>query len=142
LARSGSVKGIGNDMNSNPEMKGWKSYVLWEGLPFLIIFFLFGSISALNWAYESKLVTPDVQASRWVDVHLGTLLLTVAVGQASFAAFILFIVRLTLPKSRGAWYMFISLTMVSVFLIFPAAFIVILGPAAITMKQQMRTESR
>ena len=129
-------------MNSTPEMKGWRSYVLWEGLPFLILLFLFGSISVLNWAYESKLVTPDAQAASWVDIHLGALLLAVAVGQASFAAFILYIVRLTLPKFRGSWYMFISLTVVSIFLIFPAAFIVILGPAAITMKQQMRAESR
>jgi hypothetical protein len=129
-------------MNLSPEMKGWKSYVFWEGLPFLTLVFLFGFISVINWQYESKLFTRDVQGADWTDSNLGLILLATAVGQALFAALILFIVRITRPKTGGGWYMFIALILVAIFLIFPGAFIVILGPAAITMKQQMRVESK
>ena len=129
-------------MSLTPEMKGWKSYLFWEGLPFLILFFLFAFISSFNWGYESKLITPDAQAPNWNEIHLGAILLSVAAGQGALAAVILFVVRITRPKSGGQWYMFIALTLVAILLIFPAAFIVVLGPAAITMKQQMRVESR
>jgi hypothetical protein len=128
-------------MNQITEMKGWKSYVLWEGLPFLILIFLFALISTFNWGYESQLVFP-VRGPGWVEIHLGLIMLSIAALQATLAAVILFVVRLTRPKSGGQWYMFIALTLVAIFLIFPAAFIVVLGPAAITMKQQMNTDSR
>jgi len=129
-------------MNLNAEMKGWKSYVLWEGLPFLILIFIIGSISVLNWDYESKLFARDPQSSDWTDSNLGLILFATAAGLALLAAFILFVVRITRPKDGGGWYMFASLIVVAIFLIFPGVFIVILGPAAITMKQQMRVESK
>jgi hypothetical protein len=129
-------------MNQTPGMKGWKSYVLWEGLPFLMLLFISGFISTINWDYEKKLITLDNGASNWSSVHLGPILLALAMAQASAASFILFIVRITRPKSNGGWYMFISLTVVALFLIFPSLFITILGPAAITMAEQMRVVPR
>ena len=123
-------------------MQGWKSYLLWEGLPFLLLLSIFGFISAVNWDYESKLITPDNGASDWTGIHLGLLLLAMALGQALVASFILFIVRITRPKSGGGWYMFVSLTVVAIFLIFPSLFIIILGPASITMMEQMRVAPR
>jgi hypothetical protein len=129
-------------MNQVPVMKGWKSYLLWEGIPFLMLLGVAGFISALNWGYESKLITPDNGASDWYNAHLGLILLAIAMGQALVASFILFIVRITRPKSNSGWYMFVSLTVVAIFLIFPSLFIIIFGPAAITMTEQMRPAPR
>ncbi len=123
-------------------MKGWKSYLLWEGIPFLLLLFIFGFISAANWDYESKLITLDGSGADWSSVHLGPIMLAIALGLALLASFILFIVRLTRPKSYGGWYMFISLTLVAIFLIFPSLVIVLLGPASITMAEQMRAAPR
>jgi hypothetical protein len=125
-------------MDQLSEMKGWKSYLLWEGLPFLMLLFIFGCISAVNWAYESKLITLDNGASDWAGVHMGPIFLAMAAGFAVAASLILFIVRVTRPKSGGGWYMFISLTLIAIFLIFPAIFIIILGPACIEMIEQAR----
>jgi hypothetical protein len=126
-------------MDQVPELKGWKSYLLWEGLPFLVILSMFGILSAINWDYESKLITPASAASDPVAAYLGPIMLGIAMFQALIASFLLFIVRLTRNKSKAGWYMFISLVLVCIFLVFPALFIVILGPAAITMMEQMQT---
>ena len=133
----------------NPDMKGWKTYLLWEGLPFLMLFFVFGLISAINWDYEGKLITPrimDDSASNWTDVHLGLILLAFATVLAFVASFLLFIVRIVtrvarLNLSKG-WFMFASLILISILFIFPGLFIVILGPAAITMIEQTRVAPR
>ena len=119
-------------------MKGWMSYLLWEGIPFLLLLFSFGLISAINWDYEGKLITSDNGTSNWTGVHMGLILLAVAMSQAIMASFILFIVRITRPKSGSGSYMFVSLTIIAIFLIFPSLFIIILGPAAITMMEQTR----
>ena len=122
-------------------MKGWKSYLLWEGLPFLMLLSLLGFISAVNWGYESKLFAPDNSASDPTSVHLGLILLAIAMGEALFASVLLFVVRIiirfTYPTLSSGWYMFIPLVLISIFFIFPSLFIIILGPAAITMKEQM-----
>jgi hypothetical protein len=123
-------------------MKDRQSDLPWIALPFLFQLILFGSISLLNWDYVKKFVLPDESASDWTDVHLGQILLTVAFGQACAASFILFMARLGRPKRNVGWYMTISLTLVSIFLIFPSVFIIVLGPAAITMKEQMRNPPR
>ena len=119
-------------------MKGWKSFLLWEGLPFLLPMFIFGLISVFNLNYESKLITLDKSAADWIGVHMGLIFLAFVTGGAAAASFILFIVRITQPKSNSGWYRLFSLILVSIFLIFPALFIIILGPAGITMMEQMR----
>jgi hypothetical protein len=133
-------------MNQVPALKGWKSYLLWEGLPFLMTLTVFGLISAVNWGYESKLVTPDHSAADWSHVHLGLILLAIAMGQALAASFLLFIVRvvirLALPNPSSGWFMFVPLTLISIFLIFPSLFIIILGPAGITMIEQTNEAPR
>jgi hypothetical protein len=67
------------------EFRGWKSYFLWEGLPFLLPMFAFGLISALNWPYESKLISLDKNASDWTGAHLGPILLASATGGVAAA---------------------------------------------------------
>jgi hypothetical protein len=128
-------------MNQVPVMKGWKSYLLWEGLPFLMLLSMFGFISAVNWGYESKLFAPDNSASDPTSVHLGSFLLVFAMGEALFASLLLFavriIIRITYPTLSSGWFMFVPLVLISIFFIFPSLFIIILGPAAITMKEQM-----
>lgn len=124
-------------------MKGWKSYLLWEGLPFLILLSMFGFISAVNWDYESKLFTPDNSAPDPTSVHLGLILLAFAMGEALVASVLLFVVRIiirfTYPTLSSGWFMFVPLVLISIFFIFPSLFIIILGPAAITMTEQTRT---
>jgi hypothetical protein len=130
-------------MNQLPVMKGWKSYLLWEGLPFLMLLAMFGFISVVNWGYESKLFTQDNSASDPTSAHLGSFLLLIAMGEALFASVLLFVVRIiirvTYPTLSSGWFMFVPLVLISIFFIFPSLFIIILGPAAITMKEQMMT---
>jgi len=130
-------------MNQVPAMKGWKSYLLWEGIPFLILLFMFGFISVINWDYESKLITLDNSASEWTGVHMGPLLLGIAMIHVCIASVLLFVVRIiiriTYPTLSSGWFMFVPLVLISIFFIFPSLFIIILGPAAITMQEQMRT---
>lgn len=125
-------------MNQIPDMKGLKSHLLWEGIPLLMPLSIFGFISVVDWDYEGKLITPDTGASDWTGVHLGLILLVMAMGQALAASFILFIVRITRPKSSGGGYMLAWLTVVALFLIIPSLFIIIMGPAALPMMEQMR----
>jgi hypothetical protein len=133
-------------MNQVPVLKGWKSYLLWECLPLLMLLSTFGFISAVNWGYESKLLTPDNGASDWSGVHMGLILLALAMGQVLVASFLLFIVRIVIrhvwPTSSSGWLMFIPLTLISIVLIFPSLFIIILGPAGITMIEQTRAEAK
>jgi hypothetical protein len=119
-------------------MKGWIGYLLWEGIPFLLLLSVFGFISVINWDYESKLISPDNGASDWAGVHLGLILLAMATGFALAASLILFLVRVFQPKPNSGWFMIISLGLVTLFLIFPSLFIVMFGPAAITMMEQER----
>jgi len=123
-------------------MKGWKSYLLWEGIPFLLPLFVFIFISAINWGYESKLITPDNGAPDWTGVHLGLILLTGAMVFALIASVLLFLVRIIAvhiaSPNLSMTFMFVSLIAITIWLIFPSLFIIILGPASITMMEQMR----
>ena len=133
-------------MNQVLGMKGWKSYLLWEGIPFLLLLFVFGSISAVNWDYESKLITPDNGASDWTSVHLGPILLAYAMGLALVASILLFVVRIIAIRiaspNLSLAFTYVSLIAIAILFIFPGLFIIILGPAAITMQEQMRIMPR
>jgi hypothetical protein len=133
-------------MNQILSLKGWKSYVLWEGIPFLLPLLVFGFISAVNWSYESKLITPDSGGSDWNSMHLGQLLLAMTIGMALIASVLLFVVRIIAVRianpNLSMAFMFISLTAIAILLIFPGLFTIILGPASITMIQQMRESPR
>jgi hypothetical protein len=98
-------------------------------------------MAAVNWGYESKLISLDTDASDWNSVHLGPILLAMAVGMALIAGFLLFLVRLYWPKSRLTWFL-VPLTFITILLVFPGLFIVILGPASITMIEQTRSASK
>ena len=123
-------------------MKGWMSYLLWEGLPFLLPLLAFGFIGIINWDYERKLIWPDDAAAGWTDSHLGLLLLAVAAVQALAGSLILFLVRVFWSSPFADWFSVLVLVLVTIFLIFPSLFIVILGPASITMKEQMSAEAK
>ena len=123
-------------------MKGWIGYLLWEGLPFLLPLLAFGLIGVINWDYERKLILPDDGATGWTDIHLGLLLLAVAGVQALAGSLILFLVRVFWSRPFADWFSILVLVLVAIFLIFPSLFIVILGPASVTMKEQMRSEAK
>jgi hypothetical protein len=133
-------------MNQVPVMIGWKSYLLWEGLPFLMLLSMFGFLSAVNWGYERIFFTPRNSAPDPTSIHLGLILLACAVGEALIASVLLFVVRIiirvTHPTLSSGWFMFVPLVLISIFFIFPSLFIVILGPAGITMMDQMNAPAR
>ena len=114
-----------------------KSYLLWEGLPFLMLFGVFGILSIINWSYESKLVERQNYGSTWSVVYMGPIMMAGALGMTVAASIVLFIVRLTRPQSSGQWYMFVSLTITAIFLIFPSLSIIIMGPATISIIESM-----
>jgi hypothetical protein len=120
-------------------MQDLKKFLLWEGIPFLLLLFVFGFIATINWDYESKLISLDNSSSDWVGVHMGPILLATAAGQVLIASFLLFLVRVIFrPKRNIDWVMVFPLVLIAVLFIFPSLFIVILGPASITMMEQMR----
>ena len=122
-------------------MKTWKSSLLWASYPLLLLLLVFGIIAAVNWDYESKLIFLDNSASDWAGVHLGPILLAGAMGLALIASFLLFLVRVFWSKSHTSWFM-IPLTIITILLVFPGLFIIILGPSAITMIAQTRSASK
>jgi hypothetical protein len=103
---------------------------------------VFGLIGAVNWGYESKLLTPDPSGPGWNEVHLGQILLAIAAAQAGIGSAILLAIRLLVPNVTSAPWMLIPLTLVAIFLIFPSLFLVVLGPAAVTMVEQTRAAPR
>ncbi len=123
-------------------MKGWKSYLLWEGIPFLLPLLAFGFISAVNWDYESKLITPDNSASDWTGVHMGPIFLAFTMVFAFIASALLFLVRIIAIRiahpNLSMTFMFVSLVAIAILFIFPGLFMIILGPSSITMMDQMR----
>ena len=123
-------------------MKGWQRSLFWEAIPILILFGVFGFLAVINWGYESKLLTIDASAPAWPESHIGPILLAVAAGQIVLASFILLAVRLIWPGITSGPWLLIPLTLVAIFLIFPSLFIVVLGPASITMIQQERVAPR
>jgi hypothetical protein len=122
-------------------MKAWRRALLWASYPFLLLLFVFGFIAAINWDYESKLISLDNNASDWSSAHQGPLLLASAMGLVLTASLLLFLVRLFWPKLHPNWFL-VPLTLITIFLIFPGLFIVILGPAGITMIEQTRSASK
>ena len=122
-------------------MKTWQTAFFWALYPFVFLWFIFGLIAAVNWGYESKLVYVDNNVSDWTKAHQGPILLAMAMGMALVASFLLFLVRLCWPKSHPNWFL-VPLTFITILLIFPGLFIVILGPAAITMIQMTDSASK
>jgi len=122
-------------------MKIWQTALLWAAYPFLLLLGIFGVIALVNWGYESKLISLDNSASDWSSVHQGPILFALAMGMALIASLLLFLVRLCWPKSQPNWFL-VPLTLITILLVFPGVFIVILGPAAVTMIEQTRSASK
>ncbi len=74
-------------------------------------------------------------------MYMGPILLATAMGLAFVASFLLLVIRFFWPKSHTTWFMF-PLTCITILLIFPGLFIIILGPATITMMEQSRAVSK
>jgi uncharacterized membrane protein YdfJ with MMPL/SSD domain len=119
--------------------KGWKSYLLWEGIPLLMPLCAFILIFAVNRDYEIKLISPNRGVTDWSGIYMGPILLATASGFAIAGGLLLFAVRLSQSKPNTDLLMMIPLTFVTVFLTFPSLFIIIMGPAMITMMEQMRS---
>ena len=122
-------------------MKPWKNALLWALYPFVVLLFVFGIIAAFNWAYESKLIFLDDDASDWAGRYQGPILLLGAAILAAIAGFLLFLIRIFWVKSQTSWFL-IPLTIITILLIFPGLFVIILGPSAITMIEQTRSVSK
>jgi hypothetical protein len=129
-------------MEPRPGQSGWLSRLLWEGLPFLMPMGLFALLAVINWDYESKLLFLNKSGSDWGAIDMGPLLLAGSLGISLFGSVILLVVRLAggIPKSAGA--RFSMLTLVAVFCIFPSLFIVLLGPAGISIVESTQQVPR
>jgi hypothetical protein len=120
----------------------WKSYLAWEAVPILQLLFFFALIASINWPYESKLLIPRV-AANFVDSYLGPILLALAVAFAVFASSLLFALRLLGSQLSGPqrklylWIPAAFLGLGTWLLIVGSASTVLLGPAAMTMRDRM-----
>jgi hypothetical protein len=123
-------------------MKDWKGSLLWEGIPLLMLVFVFGFLALINWGYEGKLLVLDRSSNNWTGTYMGLILSTMADGQMLLASVILFVIRVIWPKMTQGVAMLVPLTLVAIFLIFPSLFIIILGLVTITMIEQERSAPR
>jgi hypothetical protein len=123
-------------------VKGWTRSLFWEGFPFLMLFGVSGLLAVINWDYERKLFMPDPSADNWRSVHLGQIMLAIALAQALVGSAILLLVRLLNPNVLSKTWLLVPLTLVFIFLVLPGLFVVVFGPAAITMIQQKHVVPR
>jgi hypothetical protein len=123
-------------------MKGWKQSLLWEGLPLSQLVFVFTVISIINWEYQRKFFEPVEGAPDWMSVHFGWVLLALALGMAGLASVILLVIRVLSPGIISSSMMLIPLTLVQILLVFPSLFLVVLGPAYITMSEQIHSAQK
>lgn len=120
----------------------WKSYLFWEALPVLILLFIVIFLGAINWDYEKKMLIPRASTD-FVQAYLGPILLGIAAVSALFAGGLIFVVRLCTPDlarpDRRA-ILFLGtgpLWLLIAFIVLSMEALVVLGPAAITMQEQM-----
>ncbi len=99
---------------------------------------LFAVVAAINWDYESKLLFLNKSSTDWVVVHIGPLMLGSCLGFSLFGSVVLLVVRLAGGIPKSDWARFIIVTLVALFCIFPSMFIVLLGPAQISVMESMQ----
>jgi len=121
-------------MNTKPQL-------LWAAYPLAICVVVFGLIATVNWGYESKFFDIRSNVTDWAGQHTGLIMLTMAIVMASVASLILLVAALFWPKSRTGWFM-VPVTIATVLFVFPSLFVIILGPAAITMIEQTNSASK
>ena len=107
-----------------------------------MLFGVFGFIGAINWAYESKLLTPRQGVTEWSEVYLGPIMLGLALLLSLMGSVILLVIRLIEPRITSSPLMILPLALVAILFIFPSLFLVVLGPSSITMIEQMRVAPR
>lgn len=112
-----------------------KPHLLWAAYPLGIPALIFGFIAAVNWGYESKLLALRTDVSGWTEQYVGPILLVIAIIMALIGSLILLAMGAFWPKSRTGWFL-VPVTVVTILLVFPSLFIIILGPAGITMIEQ------
>ncbi len=121
---------------------GWRSFFGWEAVPLLLAVFVFALIAGINWDYESKLLVP-LHANNFIDSMLGPILLVIGLASALLAGVFLFTMRLIAPQlngpngKRSLWIPVVSLGICVMLLLLFGTATIVLGPAAITMREQM-----
>jgi hypothetical protein len=124
--------------------QSWKSYITWEAVPVLQLLFLFVLIASINWPYESKLLRLRTSADP-ADAYLGPILLVCAFGSSLINGLLLFLMRQLLRRiygSKGTWYSWSAAVILGLgicLITVESAAIVLLGPAAMTMRDQMKS---
>ncbi len=116
-----------------------KSFLLWEALPLWIGSLLFLFLAVINWPYMSRLM----MRSNHPDVGLtGPMLLGIALFIMLIAGGVLFLhrsmcshVQTMAPLLKSALgTLILALALV---ILFVGLFVIVLGPAAVTMTEQM-----
>ena len=115
-------------------------------MPFLLAFMSFGFIAVINWPYESKLLTP-VDGGTFTDSYMGPILLAISVFSTLIASFIFFVLRLVWTRAASAndtvfkWLAGVFFGVIALAFLFSSLSIIWLGPAGITMMEQMKEHS-
>ncbi len=118
-----------------------KLQFFWAGYPLAISLLVFGLIATVNWGYESKFFDTRSDATDWTSQHTGLMMLIMAIVMASIASLILLVAAVFWPKSRTGWFL-VPVTIVTILFVLPSLFLIILGPAAITMIEQTNSVSK
>jgi len=108
--------------------------IFWSSLPLIFLAAWFILVAVLNWDYQVKFFEP-VLIGGHSDPWLGPILLATAIGFGIVScAFVFLALRQKVAKK---WVWFSLSILVSTLLFLMALALLLLGPAAITMKEQM-----
>jgi hypothetical protein len=120
----------------------FSSLLCWEAMPLLLTLVYFVILLLINRPYESRLILNEqVLPGGLVEPHLGQLLFALAIAMTVIAGGLLFGLRLLGPKlfgpERRHWFWIpAGFLMIGVaVLAFAATSIILLGPAAIVMRE-------
>jgi len=118
-------------------MKTWKSYLLWEAVPFVPLLSSLDFLVIYNWDYERRLFVPSFTVG-----YVGPILLLIAIVMTLTASGLLFLMRLfwPAPDNRNRrlliWLLIVPKGLCVLALLLMMLFIVWIGPAAVVMLEQ------
>jgi hypothetical protein len=117
-------------------MRSWRTALL-VGLPVILLVGWTVFISLFNWEYEAKFFSPALIQGQ-SDFRLGPELFVIGTGSGIVSSFFIFLAfRHAVGISRLKWIYVAGAVLVAVALFVMASAIMVLGPAAITMKEQI-----
>jgi hypothetical protein len=106
-------------------------------LPVILLIIWTVFISFMNWEYEAKFFRPALIQGQ-LDTSLGPKLFVIGVASGFASSLFIFLAfRHAAGISRWKWIYVAAAVLVAVVFLIMASAIMVLGPAAITMKEQL-----